>query len=164
MGTPSGQSQPSTSGGTGSGTTPQSQGLPASSALLQLSKRRRGLGVVTPNACTECRKKRAKVSSLCWMLPIPQPCEPSLGDALFLRSRFFLHGCGRDWAAQGQGTISVLTRLHSVTDRNLAAAAGPRMKWTVSTRYPSASQKNTCAMKSRTCACASGPTNKSLLL
>lgn len=25
------------------------------------SKRRRGLGVVTPNACTECRKKRAKV-------------------------------------------------------------------------------------------------------
>ncbi|XXH02229.1 hypothetical protein Hte_008597 [Hypoxylon texense] len=26
----------------------------------QLSKRRRGLGVVTPNACTECRKKRAK--------------------------------------------------------------------------------------------------------
>lgn len=25
-------------------------------------KRRRGLGVVTPNACTECRKKRAKVS------------------------------------------------------------------------------------------------------
>lgn len=61
LGTPSGQSQPSTSGGTGSGTTPQSQsGPPASSALLQLSKRRRGLGVVTPNACTECRKKRAK--------------------------------------------------------------------------------------------------------
>ena len=27
----------------------------------QQSKRRRGLGVVTPNACTECRKKRAKV-------------------------------------------------------------------------------------------------------
>ncbi|KAI1839322.1 hypothetical protein JX266_014467, partial [Neoarthrinium moseri] len=24
------------------------------------SKRRRGLGIVTPNACTECRKKRAK--------------------------------------------------------------------------------------------------------
>ncbi|KAL0937828.1 nitrate assimilation regulatory protein [Colletotrichum truncatum] len=31
-----------------------------SSASGQLSKRRRGLGVVTPNACTECRKKRAK--------------------------------------------------------------------------------------------------------
>ncbi|KAL2261580.1 hypothetical protein VTK26DRAFT_3843 [Humicola hyalothermophila] len=31
---------------------PASQGVP--------SKRKRGLGVVTPNACTECRKKRAK--------------------------------------------------------------------------------------------------------
>ena len=28
---------------------------------LAANKRRRGLGVVTPNACTECRKKRAKV-------------------------------------------------------------------------------------------------------
>jgi hypothetical protein len=28
-----------------------------------VSKRKRGLGVVTPNACTECRKKRAKVRS-----------------------------------------------------------------------------------------------------
>ncbi|RFU76407.1 nitrogen assimilation transcription factor nira [Trichoderma arundinaceum] len=55
--TPSG---PSTS--TGTGTTPQSQTPQAGppNALLQLSKRRRGLGVVTPNACTECRKKRAK--------------------------------------------------------------------------------------------------------
>lgn len=63
--TPSGFSQPSTGAGTGSGTTPQSQppqaGPSTSNALLQLSKRRRGLGVVTPNACTECRKKRAKV-------------------------------------------------------------------------------------------------------
>lgn len=31
------------------------------STNFQNSKRRRGLGVVTPNACTECRKKRAKV-------------------------------------------------------------------------------------------------------
>ncbi|OTA96765.1 hypothetical protein M434DRAFT_66893 [Hypoxylon sp. CO27-5] len=38
------------SGASGSGSTPNPQ----------LSKRRRGLGVVTPNACTECRKKRAK--------------------------------------------------------------------------------------------------------
>lgn len=40
----------------------------ASSAALPAaapSKRRRGLGVVTPNACTECRKKRAKVRLLC---------------------------------------------------------------------------------------------------
>ncbi|KAH6607055.1 nitrogen assimilation transcription factor nira, partial [Trichoderma cornu-damae] len=32
----------------------------ATSGLVQLSKRRRGPGVVTPNACNECRKKRAK--------------------------------------------------------------------------------------------------------
>ncbi|TDZ75017.1 Conidial development protein fluffy [Colletotrichum trifolii] len=39
----------------------QSAPTPASSSAHgQLSKRRRGLGVVTPNACTECRKKRAK--------------------------------------------------------------------------------------------------------
>ncbi|KAI0886400.1 fungal-specific transcription factor domain-containing protein [Annulohypoxylon maeteangense] len=38
------------SGASGAGGTPNPQ----------LSKRRRGLGVVTPNACTECRKKRAK--------------------------------------------------------------------------------------------------------
>ncbi|KAI0105389.1 fungal-specific transcription factor domain-containing protein [Hypoxylon sp. NC0597] len=38
------------SGASGAGSTPNPQ----------LSKRRRGLGVVTPNACTECRKKRAK--------------------------------------------------------------------------------------------------------
>ncbi|KAI1102430.1 nitrogen assimilation transcription factor nirA [Jackrogersella minutella] len=39
-----------TSGASGAGGTPNHQ----------LSKRRRGLGIVTPNACTECRKKRAK--------------------------------------------------------------------------------------------------------
>ncbi|KAF5678484.1 NirA-like nitrate assimilation regulatory protein [Fusarium heterosporum] len=35
-------------------------GAPTNAAHSQNSKRRRGLGVVTPNACTECRKKRAK--------------------------------------------------------------------------------------------------------
>lgn len=33
----------------------------SASGQQQVSKRRRGLGVVTPNACNECRKKRAKV-------------------------------------------------------------------------------------------------------
>ncbi|KAK0375101.1 fungal specific transcription factor [Colletotrichum limetticola] len=32
----------------------------SSSSAANLQKRKRGLGVVTPNACTECRKKRAK--------------------------------------------------------------------------------------------------------
>ena len=36
------------------------------------SKRRRGLGIVTPNACTECRKKRAKVSTRRFEAP---PCQ-----------------------------------------------------------------------------------------
>ncbi|KAM0351473.1 hypothetical protein ACHAP4_009615 [Fusarium culmorum] len=35
-------------------------GNASTAAHSQNSKRRRGLGVVTPNACTECRKKRAK--------------------------------------------------------------------------------------------------------
>ncbi|KAH7308705.1 fungal-specific transcription factor domain-containing protein [Stachybotrys elegans] len=46
------------------GPTPQSSNAPSTSSgttsHAQNSKRRRGLGVVTPNACTECRKKRAK--------------------------------------------------------------------------------------------------------
>ncbi|TKW54176.1 hypothetical protein CTA1_4549 [Colletotrichum tanaceti] len=43
-----------------------------SSGAGQLSKRRRGLGVVTPNACTECRKKRAKVSDSDLDIPSPR--------------------------------------------------------------------------------------------
>ncbi|KAM0325029.1 hypothetical protein ACHAQA_007565 [Verticillium albo-atrum] len=51
-------SAPSSSG-------PPSAGPSASTPAQQqahnpLAKRRRGLGIVTPNACTECRKKRAK--------------------------------------------------------------------------------------------------------
>ncbi|RYP71316.1 hypothetical protein DL771_004893 [Monosporascus sp. 5C6A] len=61
-------SQPSSSSRAGAGQkheAPQPQGGSASgstdpAASSQQSKRRRGLGVVTPNACTECRKKRAK--------------------------------------------------------------------------------------------------------
>ncbi|KAJ3496131.1 hypothetical protein NLG97_g2885 [Lecanicillium saksenae] len=76
--TPSGPSKPST------GSTPQRRSESVSAATpqppsssssrpiagpssasstahsSQNSKRRRGLGIVTPNACTECRKKRAK--------------------------------------------------------------------------------------------------------
>ena len=47
--------------GAGQGNTPTSGLGPSNSAQAQVNKRRRGLGVVTPNACTECRKKRAKV-------------------------------------------------------------------------------------------------------
>ena len=43
-----------------------------------LAKRRRGLGVVTPNACNECRKKRVKV---CQKNVTP----PELGISLLTR-------------------------------------------------------------------------------
>ena len=48
-----------------SSNTPSTASGPATANVThtQNSKRRRGLGVVTPNACTECRKKRAKVCS-----------------------------------------------------------------------------------------------------
>lgn len=58
-------SRPSSSSKTGQKhEAPQSAGaasISATSDPQQQSKRRRGLGIVTPNACTECRKKRAKV-------------------------------------------------------------------------------------------------------
>ncbi|KAI1327032.1 hypothetical protein F5Y16DRAFT_410553 [Xylariaceae sp. FL0255] len=39
---------------------PSNPSISINNANVQSSKRRRGLGIVTPNACTECRKKRAK--------------------------------------------------------------------------------------------------------
>ncbi|RYP39199.1 hypothetical protein DL767_002307 [Monosporascus sp. MG133] len=61
-------SRPSPSSKAGAGKKHEAPQLPGGSASgstdtaasQQQSKRRRGLGVVTPNACTECRKKRAK--------------------------------------------------------------------------------------------------------
>ncbi|PHH72150.1 hypothetical protein CDD82_6144 [Ophiocordyceps australis] len=73
--TPSGPSQPSASNTPqGTAPTPQTQSellqaastasapplAPAQPSQPSGSKRRRGLGNVTPNACNECRKKRAK--------------------------------------------------------------------------------------------------------
>ncbi|KAI6780511.1 putative nitrate assimilation regulatory protein nirA [Emericellopsis cladophorae] len=68
-----------------SGTPAQSHPTPASSSAAQAAnsvphavstqnaKRRRGLGIVTPNACTECRKKRAKCDG-------QQPCSRCRGQ------------------------------------------------------------------------------------
>ncbi|PFH60922.1 hypothetical protein XA68_18542 [Ophiocordyceps unilateralis] len=47
-----------------SGSTPQSQMSTSITGSASSSKRRRGPGVVTANACTECRKKRAKCDGL----------------------------------------------------------------------------------------------------
>ncbi|KAK0656235.1 fungal-specific transcription factor domain-containing protein [Cercophora newfieldiana] len=46
---------------------------PSSIASQGMSKRRRGLGIVTPNACTECRKKRAKCDG-------QRPCSRCAGQ------------------------------------------------------------------------------------
>ncbi|KAF7539610.1 hypothetical protein G7Z17_g12386 [Cylindrodendrum hubeiense] len=64
-------------------TSAQSSNTPSSGPTMantQHSKRRRGLGVVTPNACTECRKKRAKPS-----LNPPSLNPPSLTNSCILQ-------------------------------------------------------------------------------
>ncbi|KAL1851050.1 hypothetical protein Daus18300_012659 [Diaporthe australafricana] len=69
---------PATAGTTNTADTSSSAGTPnppnaASASSAAASKRRRGLGVVTPNACTECRKKRAKCDG-------QQPCSRCSGQ------------------------------------------------------------------------------------
>ncbi|KAG5655963.1 hypothetical protein KAF25_001533 [Fusarium avenaceum] len=60
VGGASSQGNPTPTSVQSSTTTSIASGPPTNAANSQNSKRRRGLGVVTPNACTECRKKRAK--------------------------------------------------------------------------------------------------------
>ncbi|KIH87367.1 c6 zinc finger domain containing protein [Sporothrix brasiliensis 5110] len=54
----------------------------------QISKRRRGIGVVTPNACNECRKKRVKRDVECvYELPVRQSKEDLRSEIEVLRRR-----------------------------------------------------------------------------
>ncbi|PKS12392.1 hypothetical protein jhhlp_000596 [Lomentospora prolificans] len=57
---PSPSSSSTVAGAAGTGSISVGGPAPPIDPNRQLSKRRRGHGVVTPNACTECRKKRAK--------------------------------------------------------------------------------------------------------
>ncbi|KAG8161184.1 hypothetical protein KVR01_009448 [Diaporthe batatas] len=66
-GTPATAATAHTADTSSSAGTPNAPPAP-SHATNVASKRRRGLGVVTPNACTECRKKRAKCDG-------QQPCS-----------------------------------------------------------------------------------------
>ncbi|KAF4119954.1 Fungal specific transcription factor domain [Geosmithia morbida] len=63
---------PSATGASSTASQPSGQG---GSSASQSSKRKRGLGIVTPNACTECRKKRAKVCYflfvICFSVTLP---------------------------------------------------------------------------------------------
>ncbi|KAF4962006.1 hypothetical protein FSARC_9883 [Fusarium sarcochroum] len=58
--TPQGAGNPTPTSVQSSNTPSTVSGTTTNISHTQNSKRRRGLGVVTPNACTECRKKRAK--------------------------------------------------------------------------------------------------------
>lgn len=116
----------------GSNPTPASSQAPTHA---QLSKRRRGLGVVTTNACTECRKKRAKV-----------PFAPTLLSLL------------------DHSKLTAPRHVFSATDSDHAPAAGVRRILSVSTRCPYASPRKTYATRLRLCANTSVPANRSLLL
>ncbi|KAF5018321.1 hypothetical protein F66182_9705 [Fusarium sp. NRRL 66182] len=60
IGGASSQGNPTPTSAQSSNTPSTASGAATNINHTQSSKRRRGLGVVTPNACTECRKKRAK--------------------------------------------------------------------------------------------------------
>ncbi|KAF4472821.1 hypothetical protein FALBO_279 [Fusarium albosuccineum] len=71
-----------------SSNTPSTTGAANALSHSQNSKRRRGLGVVTPNACTECRKKRAKKDVECvYEVPVRQSKENLRTEIESLRQR-----------------------------------------------------------------------------
>jgi hypothetical protein len=72
------------------------------------AKRRRGLGIVTPNACTECRKKRAKVSNAYWVAASPANRSSAMGR-------------GRVAVAKARKTSSVNTRYPCDSRRRTSA-------------------------------------------
>lgn len=129
-GTPS-QSHPTpaATGSSSAASHPASQGSSSHN-----SKRRRGLGVVTPTACTECRKKRAKV---CSELIVPP-------QFVFLRNWTHSHD-------------------RSATDKLLAADAKRRRMQNVSTKPPCGNPKRISERKSSLYARGSDPVTAYLL-
>lgn len=106
----------------------------------QNSKRRRGLGVVTPNACTECRKKRAKVCYVSWHVPPPRSAHALCSTICFsfkIGHASLLHN-------------SMLTdSFCSAMARDLVAVAGRKRKLSASMRFPFASPKRIYVRKLR---------------
>jgi hypothetical protein len=112
-------------------------GAPANAAAANLNKRRRGLGVVTPTACTECRKKRAKVYapysfSILSLAHLELVYPPLLAPH----------------AAQSPAD-SILFPPSSATVGNHAADAKFRKKSNACTSSLSDSPRRTCARRSR---------------
>lgn len=105
---------------------------PAAAPTTQQSKRKRGPGIVTPNACTECRKKRAKVRS-----PYP-PIQ--FASVLHIQPLPFTVSCCILHSAE-------LTLLHpdrfSAMARRPARDARPKRTSSASTRYLSGSPRST---------------------
>ncbi|KAF4451946.1 hypothetical protein F53441_5141 [Fusarium austroafricanum] len=96
-----------------SSNTPSTASGPATNVThTQNSKRRRGLGVVTPNACTECRKKRAKKDVECvYEIPVRQSKENLRTEIETLRQK--QRSCDQVFAALVRPELweEVLTRL-----------------------------------------------------
>ena len=80
----------------------------------QNSKRRRGLGVVTPNACTECRKKRAKVRSQLVQLLLPSSVSIH-GNRLCDLCMMSCLDKSRYLACNGDYQLFYMSRFHSAS-------------------------------------------------
>jgi len=115
---------PTTASNTSAAPAAASSASSASVPPVVPSKRRRGYGVVTPNACTECRKKRSKVGG--WLPQSPCFCPFSLHE---------------------EGRCSHALRPFSVTARNRAADANSTTR-RVSTRCLFDSRKTPSAARS----------------
>jgi hypothetical protein len=116
-------------------------------AHSQNSKRRRGLGVVTPNACTECRKKRAKTPSR------DKSCCQFCDGVLYVNLVYTMYICicAASW---------LTTAAHSVMGRNHAGAAEHKKMSNVYMKYQCASPRRICEPRSRPCVKSNDPVIK----
>lgn len=118
----------------------------------QNSKRRRGLGIVTPNACTECRKKRAKVRATRQIVDdafLPNSYCPGLIFSTLYTPNFSISRIHR----------KQILILDSATAAGLAVAAKAKTL-NASTKFPFANPKRTSAPKSSSSAIANDPAIK----
>lgn len=109
---------------------------PASSSVNpHNSKRRRGLGIVTPNACTECRKKRAKVRrTAVGRFAVGTASLPALS---------FLSPNSAVIVSSIRSNMRRLCQFFSAMAINLAADASLKKALNASTKSPCANPKKT---------------------
>ncbi len=170
--TPSGPSKPSTSStpqgrsDSASAATPQPVSSSSSSRPIagpssassaahssQNSKRRRGLGIVTPNACTECRKKRAKVRAARMLiidLRLPSQLSKLLDSSMPARYIY---------ATRYTNDLN----FNSVMEVSHAVAVKPK-KSSAFTKFLFANPRKISAAKSSSCDSVNDPATKSFPL